>query len=743
MPGEIQIHGHHGLRAKIAEDGAIHDCKGVLIGFINEDGSAGDASEKFMGEVNMDGMVLDVSDEIIGYVDFGKGTLRDKSGSHFATVQSDGTILDKNELNRGSLKNFTYHKMKIFASYIFFFDGHLIEDRLPTKLTSEGAEFVGVDSSSIGTFSEVDSMSKEEARLLKHVKHAAAAKPVAAAKPAAAAPVAAKPTSSVAKPSAASSSNSSQTGTGAVSPRVATGPAVEVPKVAHPEDQLVDDRGLVADADEKARREAERMNKMMGGMTIQPAASSGPKVSHHDLMASQYPIPTRPEVKSKYEVELWTEINRARTSPSSLISPLEAMKVNFEGKSYHFPGTHTTRITQEGVNAVEQALTFLKAQSKISLQPVSLSDGLSLSSKDLVSLAASSKQINDLETDEQGSARLNRYGKWSGKLFQNLALGNLSPAEIVLSWIIDDGNAAREHRQSIFNAEVHFVGVASGPHIEFGRTTVACFTSKYQDDPSAGTGNSGSSGTGSLSTPAASSSSAHTDDGIPVVSAESEYKVGPLTDMGDNYILDISNLGCPAEALTVRLLDNGKSLTMARVIRVNGMVKEAVQRMKLPFQVSVGQVSPVFNTATGILTLSFAKAPSGSTQAFTIGAFEVPAWPTTTNEKCSVQAVSSSEAYNFVCEPSKHLTKVAVSIDAEKKLTFDMQYTFETIVEGQPATKTVKMSSQFGLPFEVAPEQVSVIPNGDKGSQVKVLKTKPAPGGPTNQPDVTVPIKIA
>jgi hypothetical protein len=43
MPGEIQVHGNQGLRAKISEDGAIHDCKGVLIGFINEDGSAGDS----------------------------------------------------------------------------------------------------------------------------------------------------------------------------------------------------------------------------------------------------------------------------------------------------------------------------------------------------------------------------------------------------------------------------------------------------------------------------------------------------------------------------------------------------------------------------------------------------------------------------------------------------------------------------------------------------------------------------
>lgn len=43
MPGEIQVHGHQGLRAKIAEDGAVHDSKDVLIGYINEDGSAGDS----------------------------------------------------------------------------------------------------------------------------------------------------------------------------------------------------------------------------------------------------------------------------------------------------------------------------------------------------------------------------------------------------------------------------------------------------------------------------------------------------------------------------------------------------------------------------------------------------------------------------------------------------------------------------------------------------------------------------
>ena len=43
MSVEIEVHGHEGLRAKIAEDGAVHDCKGVLLGYINEDGSAGDA----------------------------------------------------------------------------------------------------------------------------------------------------------------------------------------------------------------------------------------------------------------------------------------------------------------------------------------------------------------------------------------------------------------------------------------------------------------------------------------------------------------------------------------------------------------------------------------------------------------------------------------------------------------------------------------------------------------------------
>jgi uncharacterized protein YkwD len=694
-----------------------------------------------MGEVNMDGMVLDVNDEIVGYVDFGKGTLKSRSGSHFATVQSDGTILDKGECVRGTLKNFTYHKLKIFASYVFFFDGRLIEDVLTTKLTSEGSE-VGVDSSSIGTFSEGDSLSKEEARLLKHVKHAATSagpKPVASA---VTKPVAASATPvAVAKPAAAAAAAVVKQQEVQTKPATSTasaghsGPAVEVPKAASNPNEVMDERGLVQDADEKARREAERMNKMMGGLSVAPS-SSKPKVSQHDLMASQYPIPVRPEVKSKYEVELWTEINRARTSPAELIKALEALKPNFDGKSYNFPGTHTTRITQEGVSAVDNALTFLKAQKSIS--PIALSDGLSLSSKDLVSLAASSKQFNNLETDEQGAARFNRYGKWAGKLFQNMALGNLSPAEVVLSWIIDDGNASREHRESIFNVDVNFVGISSGPHIELGRTTVACFTSKYVEE----SGAAGPSSAASSSSAPSSSHSSSENDGIAVVSAESEYKVGPLTDSGEKYFLDISNLGCPASAITVKLLDNGKSVSMTRVIRVNGLVKEAVQRMKLPFQLVAHQVSSIFASTTGILTLNFSKPnATGSTQAMKVGEFEVPAWPGNTNDKVAVQATSSGDAYVFICEPSKYLTKVAVSIDAEKKLTFDMQYTFETVVEGQPATKTVKMSSQFGLPFEVAAEQISVSSNGDKGSQVKVLKNKPSAGA-INQPDTVIPIQV-
>ena len=706
-----------------------------------------------MGEVNADGMVLDVSDEVIGYADFGHGTLKNKAGSHFATVQRDGNILDKNELQRGSIKNFTYHKMKLFASYVFFFDGRLIEDTLPTKLTATDS---AVDTSSIQNFAsegDGDSMSKEEARLMRHVKHGAAAAPVArAAAPKAA--TTAKPAAAASATSPRGNTSTTNTAAAATSPRAPaataasnaqsttpasqhqTDKAVEVVRssaASQDPDAIVDERGLVADNDEKARREAERMNKMMGGMTVTPSSgSTGSKTSQHELVSGKYPIPARPEVKSNYENELWTEINRARTTPQAFVSLIEAMRTNFEGKNYHYPGTHTTRATQEGVSAVDGAITFLKSQKAV--EPVQLSDGLSLSCRDLVKLAAETKNFGSLETDEQSTARLTRYGRWSGKLFQNLAVGNLSPQDVVITWIIDDGNSSRDHRSSIFNPEVHFVGISSGPHIELARTTAACFTSKFTDSAEASGAAAGPTSTAPAYTAPTSA------DGIPEVSAETEYKVGPLSDNGDKYFLDISNLGCPASGLEVKLLDGGKSLTIRRAVRVNGQLKEAVHRLKLPFQLVPHQVSPVFNASTGILTLNLSKPNgSGATQAMKIGEFTVPAWPQNSNDKVSVQATSGTDAYIFVCEPSKHATKVAVSIGADKKLSFDMQYTFETVVEGQPATKTVKISSEFGLPFDVAPEQISVSPNGDKGSQVKILKNKPSPDA-IHIADTVIPI---
>jgi hypothetical protein len=122
----------------IDDDGAVKNAKGNTLGFINADGTSGDMEEKFLGEINQDGQAIDGTDEVIGKCELDHGTLRDASGSHWATIYPGGDINDSSESYRGKIDNFSFHKLKIIAAYVFFFDQALIAEGRSTKVLDEG-----------------------------------------------------------------------------------------------------------------------------------------------------------------------------------------------------------------------------------------------------------------------------------------------------------------------------------------------------------------------------------------------------------------------------------------------------------------------------------------------------------------------------------------------------------------------------------------------------------------------------
>jgi uncharacterized protein YkwD len=173
---------------------------------------------------------------------------------------------------------------------------------------------------------------------------------------------------------------------------------------------------------------------------------------------------------STAEQDLLTEVNSARAHPEVYASYLEKLKPLFKGMAYT-PSGQEAYTTQEGWSAVEEAMKFLRAAKPQG--PLNMSPGLCLAAathvKDQSGTGATGHKGADSTFIEE---RVKPFGSWQGGIGENLAYGNASARERVLTWLIDDGFASRGHRMRIMSENYRVAGVSCGPHPQFGSMCV-------------------------------------------------------------------------------------------------------------------------------------------------------------------------------------------------------------------------------------------------------------------------------
>ena len=173
---------------------------------------------------------------------------------------------------------------------------------------------------------------------------------------------------------------------------------------------------------------------------------------------------------SQAERDLLNEVNQARAHPGVYASYLEELKPLFNGKVYT-PSGQEAYTTQEGWSAVEEAIKFLRSAKP--LGPLNTSQGLRLAAsahvKDQSATGATGHKGTDSTFIEQ---RVKPFGNWQGGIGENLAYGNQSARERVLTWLIDDGFASRGHRNRLMSENYRVAGVSCGPHPDFGAMCV-------------------------------------------------------------------------------------------------------------------------------------------------------------------------------------------------------------------------------------------------------------------------------
>jgi uncharacterized protein YkwD len=60
--------------------------------------------------------------------------------------------------------------------------------------------------------------------------------------------------------------------------------------------------------------------------------------------------------------------------------------------------------------------------------------------------------------------RANRYGRWHGRISENMSFGPMTARDVVVALLVDDGIPDRGHRRNIFDPRVRIAGVSCGAH---------------------------------------------------------------------------------------------------------------------------------------------------------------------------------------------------------------------------------------------------------------------------------------
>lgn len=183
---------------------------------------------------------------------------------------------------------------------------------------------------------------------------------------------------------------------------------------------------------------------------------------------------------TRQEIGVFNAVNQLRARPSAFVRTLETLRGYYQGNLFVSPG-HVPIQTQEGVRAVDEAIGALR-RSSMPLARLTLSRGLSDAAALLVRDAGAKGLVGHTSSDgENLTARIDRFGNWSGSIGECISYGDADPGGVVAQLLIDDGVRNRGHRVNLLNPAWRYVGVSCGAHAVYGGMCVIDFAVVFQE----------------------------------------------------------------------------------------------------------------------------------------------------------------------------------------------------------------------------------------------------------------------
>ncbi|MDR2793190.1 MAG: CAP domain-containing protein [Treponema sp.] len=180
---------------------------------------------------------------------------------------------------------------------------------------------------------------------------------------------------------------------------------------------------------------------------------------------------------SVVEKDVVFELNKARGDPQRYAEEyIKPRLAYFSGKIYAEPGKPRLT-TNEGISAVQACISAMAKQQPA--PPLVPERGMCLGAQDHVKDQAGGAVGHTGSDKSDPAKRINRYGQWANTWGENIAYGSATARDIVIELLIDDGVPSRGHYANNVNKAFGTIGVAVGPHKEYGTVCVIDFAGDY------------------------------------------------------------------------------------------------------------------------------------------------------------------------------------------------------------------------------------------------------------------------
>jgi hypothetical protein len=180
--------------------------------------------------------------------------------------------------------------------------------------------------------------------------------------------------------------------------------------------------------------------------------------------------------------EIIEEVNKLRADPSAYADKVQQYISYFTGKVMKIPDVNVQVRTQEGDAPYHETVELLKKESPIpALIP---SKALCEIAQELLDKVVDSVtgEIEESETEKI----IDKHGSFSGKLTRAMDLGGFTSEQVVINFLVCDGDQDRTQRESLLGRGLKKIGVAFGKHNIYSTICVLVSCTEFTNslDPS-------------------------------------------------------------------------------------------------------------------------------------------------------------------------------------------------------------------------------------------------------------------